>query len=58
LVAIAGFVKLGIAVLGATAMIALFSFLVLGVMLDPQLIILVDNGNGGTAWISVLTWFD
>jgi hypothetical protein len=25
---------------------------------DPKLIILVDNGNGGITWISVLTWFD
>ncbi len=25
---------------------------------DPQLIILVDDGNGGTAWLSVLTWYD
>jgi hypothetical protein len=25
---------------------------------DPKLIILVDDGNGGTVWISVLTWFD
>ena len=25
---------------------------------DPKLIILVDDGNGGLAWISVLTWFD
>jgi hypothetical protein len=29
-----------------------------GVVLDPKLIILVDDGNGGTAWVSVLTWFD
>jgi hypothetical protein len=25
---------------------------------DPKLIVLVEDGNGGTAWISVLTWFD
>lgn len=25
---------------------------------DPKLIILVDDGNGETVWISVLTWFD
>jgi hypothetical protein len=25
---------------------------------DPKLIILVDDGNGGKTWISVLTWFD
>jgi hypothetical protein len=25
---------------------------------DPKLIILVEDGNGNTAWVSVLTWFD
>ena len=25
---------------------------------DPKLIILVDDGNGSTVWISVLTWYD
>jgi hypothetical protein len=25
---------------------------------DPQLIILVDDGNGGLSWITVLTWYD
>lgn len=25
---------------------------------DPKLVILVDDGNGGTAWISILTWYD
>lgn len=25
---------------------------------DPKLIILVDDGNGGTSWVSILTWFD
>ena len=25
---------------------------------DPQLIILVEDGKGGTAWVSVYTWFD
>jgi hypothetical protein len=25
---------------------------------DPKLIVLVDDGNGGTTWISVLTWYD
>jgi hypothetical protein len=34
--------------------------LILGTAMDydPKLIILVDDGNGGTVWISVLTWFD
>jgi hypothetical protein len=25
---------------------------------DPKLIILVDDGNGGTVWISLLAWYD
>ncbi len=25
---------------------------------DPKLIILVDDGKGGTVWVSVLTWYD
>jgi len=29
-----------------------------GLDYDPKLIILVDDGNGGTVWISVLTWYD
>jgi hypothetical protein len=29
-----------------------------GVSYDPKLVVLVDDGTGGTAWISVLTWYD
>lgn len=29
-----------------------------GVSLDPKLIILVDDGRGGTAWVSLFTWYD
>jgi hypothetical protein len=25
---------------------------------DPKLVILVDDGKGGTAWVSVFTWYD
>lgn len=25
---------------------------------DPKLVVLVDNGRGGTAWISLFTWYD
>lgn len=34
--------------------------LLLGLMVsyDPRLVILVDDGQGGTTWISVLTWYD
>jgi hypothetical protein len=28
------------------------------VAFDPKLIILVDDGNGGTVWISLLTWYE
>jgi hypothetical protein len=58
LISIAGSLMIGIAVVG---FVTVFSFLLLmgvGMMLDPQLIILVDDGNGGTAWVSVLTWFE
>jgi hypothetical protein len=29
-----------------------------GVKYDPKLVILVDDGRGGTVWISLLTWYD
>ena len=29
-----------------------------GVNYDPKLVILVDDGNGSTVWVSVLTWYD
>jgi hypothetical protein len=32
--------------------------LALSASFDPKLIILVDDGNGGTAWVSLLTWYD
>jgi hypothetical protein len=25
---------------------------------DPKLVILVDDGDGGTVWVSLLTWYD
>lgn len=25
---------------------------------DPKLVVLVEDGSGGTAWVSVLTWYD
>ncbi len=25
---------------------------------DPKLVVLVDNGEGGTTWISLFTWYD
>lgn len=41
--------------------VLVFGFLLLvgsGVSLDPKLIILVDDGSGGTAWITLYTWYD
>ncbi|MGD0612951.1 MAG: hypothetical protein ABSB41_15740 [Anaerolineales bacterium] len=29
-----------------------------GVGYDPKLVILVDDGKGGTVWISLFTWYD
>jgi hypothetical protein len=29
-----------------------------GVKYDPKLVILVDDGRGGTVWISLFTWYD
>jgi hypothetical protein len=25
---------------------------------DPKLVILVDDGNGGTVWVSIFTWYE
>jgi len=61
-------------VVGAIAVIALFALsiiyvapiLILGLLIgavtgadyDPKLVILVDDGKGGTAWVSLFTWYD
>ncbi len=29
-----------------------------GTSYDPKLVILVDDGNGGSAWIDLFTWYD
>lgn len=29
-----------------------------GVSYDPKLVVLVDDGTGGTTWVSVFTWYD
>jgi hypothetical protein len=41
-------------------LILLFSIipLAVGTDYDPKLVILVDDGAGGTLWVSLLTWFD
>ena len=60
LVVIAGVALLGLTIAACALLLA--PLLILGAPMDmdydPKLIILVDDGNGGTAWISVLTWFD
>ncbi len=58
LIAIAGAVLHGLTM--AAGVLVCVPLLLLGVSLshDPKLIILVDDGNGGITWISVLTWFD
>jgi hypothetical protein len=40
--------------------IVLAPLVVIGAALgyDPKLIILVDDGNGGTVWVSLLTWYE
>ena len=48
--------KLGLAILGVAFLGMVFLGTVTG--LDPKLIILVDDGNGGTVWISLLTWYE
>jgi hypothetical protein len=62
----------GVALVGLTmiaGLIVLAPILILGAAMDhdprlidwdydPKLIILVEDGNGETTWISVLTWFD
>ena len=30
----------------------------IGMDYDPKLVVLVDDGRGGTAWVSVFTWYD
>jgi hypothetical protein len=43
-----------------TMAIVLAPLLLLGAAMDydPKLIILVDDGNGGTVWVSLLTWYE
>ena len=63
-----------ISVVGAIALIALLALsliylaplIILGVLalggasviFDPKLVILVDDGKGGTVWVSLFTWYD
>jgi hypothetical protein len=67
LITIAGVALIGVAVIAVLlALIKVAGVFILAPLFifaaalshDPKLIILVDDGNGGTAWVSVLTWFD
>ena len=40
------------------ALIGCLGLLFAGLSYDPKLIILVDDGNGGTVWVSLFTWYD
>jgi hypothetical protein len=57
-VAFAGLILLGLVIAKALYLLIPLLFLSPFLGFDPQLIILVDDGNGGTTWISVLTWFE
>jgi hypothetical protein len=52
---------------GFVYVLVMAPLLVIGLMLlgcfagtnfDPKLVILVDDGNGGSSWISLFTWYD
>ena len=45
-------VILGLMVLGVIGVVGS------GVTYDPKLIILVDDGKGGTVWVSLFTWYE
>jgi hypothetical protein len=56
--AVAGVVILGLTLVSGFIFLAPILILSAALGQDPKLIILVDDGNGRTVWISVLTWFD
>jgi hypothetical protein len=39
-------------------MLVLGAFMGAGTKYDPKLVILVDDGSGGSAWIALFTWYD
>ena len=57
-IVIAAIAMYGFALIVGTLIIAPLLILGAATDLDPKLIILVDDGNGGVTWVSVLTWFD
>jgi hypothetical protein len=58
LAVVAGTALFGLMILASAIMLAPLFILGAATDFDPQLIVLVDDGDGGIAWISVLTWFD
>lgn len=58
LVFITGVILVGLTILAGLFMLAPLLILNTVAGYDPKLIILVDDGNGGMAWISVFTWYD
>ena len=58
LVTIACAVLLGLTIVAGGIFIVPMIILSAALGYDPKLIILVDDGNNGTVWISVFTWFD
>lgn len=59
-----GLIVVAFAIASAPLLIAFAPLIILGKIFgtgldyDPKLIILVDDGNGGTVWVSVLTWYE
>jgi len=63
-VVIAFFALIGLSLLLLAPFMVLASLVSVGVGpdwdydYDPKLVILVDDGNGGTVWVSLFTWYD
>jgi len=58
LVFIAGVILFGLTIVAGLFMFAPILILNAALGYDPKLIVLVEDGNGGMAWISVFTWYD
>ena len=54
--ALAGLFKAVVSVVAIIPMLVIGLFA--GLVFDPKLIILVDDGRGKTVWISLLTWYE
>jgi len=56
--AIALFSMIALTLIAFLPLVILGSFVGGTLDYDPKLIILVDDGNGGTAWVSLFTWYE